>query len=446
MMSVKKFSAWVLAVAFLASTPMAYASAILPEARPSKVGLSQERLERISGIIQKDVDSGELAGAAAMIIRNGQIGYYEHFGFADREKQVPMSEETIFRIYSMSKPITSVALMMLFEEGKFFLDDPVSKYIPELGGMRVVVDSTDETGPSFNIPDEDPTGTAVPKKADASGIDTVPANRDMTIRDLLRHTAGLSYGFFGNTDVDKLYQKLGILMLDKDLKEMVGKVGTTPLLFQPGDRWHYSISVDVQGRLVEVLSGQSFDVFLQNRIFDPLDMIDTGFYAPKDKLSRLSQLYSPAKNGKGLEPAISFISRNFVNKPTLFSGGGGMVSTTADYARFCQMLLNGGELDGERILSRKTIELMTKDHSQDAEIGMRASGSTFGLGFAIVQDQGLSGSQVSEGSYSWGGAAGTTFWIDPKEDLIGIYMMQTLPPQAPFGEAFKNMVYQAIDD
>lgn len=437
--------AWGLALALCTIAPLVNASSILPEARPSKVGLSQERLERISAIIQKDVDNGHISGAAAMIIRNGQIGYYENFGFSDREKQIPTTNDTIYRIYSMSKPITSVALMMLFEEGKFFLDDPVSKYIPELGNLQVVVDTTDETGPSFNIPDEDPTGKALPKAADTE-VATVPSNRDMTVRDLMRHTAGLTYGFFGNTDVDKIYQKMGIMMVDKDLKQMVEKVGSAPLLFQPGERWHYSISVDVMGRLVEVLSDQSFDVFLENRIFAPLAMDDTGFYVPKEQLGRLAQLYSPAKSGKGIEPAISYLSRNFVSEPTLFSGGGGLVSTTPDYARFCQMLLNGGELDGQRIIGRKTIELMTKDHSQDASIGMRAKGSTFGLGFAVVLDQGLSASQVSEGSYSWGGAAGTAFWIDPKEDLIGIYMMQNLPPQLPFGEVFKNMVYQSIDD
>ncbi|MFP6582202.1 MAG: serine hydrolase domain-containing protein [Candidatus Hydrogenedentota bacterium] len=437
--------AWAIAIALCAITPLTSASSVLPEVSPSKVGLSQERLDRISAIIQKDIDDGHITGAAAMIIRKGQIGYYENFGFSDREKQIPTSNDTIYRIYSMSKPITSVALMMLFEEGKFFLDDPVSKYIPELGGLQVVVDTTDETGPSFNIPDEDPTGTAAPSKIETD-IATVPAKRDMTIRDLMRHTAGLTYGLFGNTDVDKMYQKMGILMLDKDLKQMVEKVSTAPLLFQPGERWHYSISVDVMGRLVEVLSGQSFDVFLQDRIFAPLAMHDTGFYVPKDQLDRLAQLYSPAQSGEGIEPALSFISRNFVNQPTFFSGGGGLVSTTPDYARFCQMLLNGGKLDGARIISRPTIELMTKDHCQDASIGMRAGGSTFGLGFAVVLDQGLSASQVSEGSYSWGGAAGTAFWIDPKEELIGIYMMQNLPPQLPFGEVFKNMVYQSIDD
>jgi CubicO group peptidase (beta-lactamase class C family) len=425
---------------------VATAASALPQASPSEVGLSPDRLERISEIIQHDVNVRDIAGATAMVIRNGKIGYYENFGHADREKKIPMANDTIFRIYSMSKPITTVALMSLFEEGRFFLDDPVSKYIPELGNLRVVVDSTDRTiGAVFNLPDEDALDSPAPKPS-LPELETVPTNRDMTIRDLMRHTAGLTYGFFGGTKVDKAYQKLGILLTDKNLADLVSKVGKTPLLFQPGERWHYSISVDVQGRLIEVLSDQTLDAFLQERIFAPLQMSDTGFYAPQDKLDRLSKMYTPSKEG-AIEPAPEFMSRNFVTKPALFSGGGGLVSTTGDYARFCQMLLNGGTLDGERIVSRTTIELMTKDHCQTVEIGMRAKGSSFGLGFQVALDQGLSGSPVSEGTYSWGGAAGTRFWIDPKENLIGIYMVQILPHTGlMYGEVFKNMVYQSIDD
>lgn len=436
---------WIAIAVLLIISPAAIANNSLPEATPAQIGLSDERLSRIGDVIKQDIAEGELAGAAAMVIRNGKIAYHENFGFADRESSEPITSDTIYRIYSMSKPVTSVALMMLYEEGKFQLDDPVSLYLPELGGLEVVVDDTDETGPSFNIPDDDPTNTAAPDTVE-SKVETVPARRDMTVRDLMRHTAGLTYGFFGNTDVDKMYQKMGILLFDKNLDDMTKKLGKMPLLYHPGDRWHYSVSVDVMGRLVEVLSGQTFDVFLDEQIFEPLNMVDTAFYAPKDKLDRLSQLYVPAQNGKGIEPAQSFISRNFVAKPNLFSGGGGLVSTTMDYARFAQMLANGGELDGVRILSRKTIELMTADHCQNASIAMRSGGRTFGLGFGIVENQGLSGSLVSEGSYSWGGAAGTLFWVDPEENLIGLYMMQTLGPQKPFGEKFQQMVYQAIDD
>lgn len=445
MNTLRRYSMTAAVLALIIAAPLTHADNKLPVAKPDQVGLSKERLARIADVIKQDIAEGELAGASAMIIRNGHIAYSENFGYADREKKKPIADDTIYRIYSMSKPITSVGLMMLYEEGRFSLDDPVSLYLPELGDLRVAVDTTDETGPSFNIPENDPTGKPAPANIDTN-IETVPSNRDMSIRDLMRHTAGLTYGFFGNTDVDQMYQKMGILLTDKSLDDFTKKLGKLPLLYQPGERWHYSVSVDVQGRLIEVLSGQTFDVFLKERIFDPLGMADTGFYAPADKLARLSQLYSPAKNGKGIEPALPFISRNFTAKPALFSGGGGLVSTTMDYARFAQMLANGGELDGVRIISRKTLELMTKDHCQDAQIDMRAGGSTFGLGFGIVEDQGLSGQLVSEGSYSWGGAAGTLFWVDPEENLVGLYMMQTLGPQKPFNRKYQQMVYQAIND
>jgi CubicO group peptidase (beta-lactamase class C family) len=436
-----------LVAASLTLANIATAASPLPEARPSSVGLSPDRLERISARIQGDVDSKAIAGASAMIIRNGKIAYSENFGHADREAKDPITDDTIYRIYSMSKPITSVALMSLYEEGLFFLDDPVSKYIPELGNLQVVSDPTDRGagGSVFNIPSEDEANKPSPTVI-KSDLETVPTRRDITIRDLLRHTAGLTYGFFGNTDVDKAYQKLGILITDNDLEDFVNKVGNTPLLFQPGSRWHYSISVDVQGRLIEVLSGMPFDEFLQQRIFEPLDMSDTDFYASEEKLSRLAKLYRPSVEG-GIEPSPAYTSRNFVAKPKLFSGGGGLVSTTGDYARFCQMLLNGGILDGERILSRTTVELMTQDHCQEADIRMRRGGSSFGLGFRVILDQGRTGDAESAGSFSWGGAAGTKFWIDPEENLIGIYMVQILPHSGlTFGTTFKNLVYQSIDD
>lgn len=435
--------ALVLSTAICAYT--ASAASTLPLASPEEVGLSQDRLDRISAIIQNDVDTHEISGASAMIIRKGKIAYYENFGYADREARTPMTEDSLFRIYSMSKPITSVALMMLFEEGKFFLDDPVKMYIPELGNLQVVTDNSDETaGSVFNLPEDDPEASPPPSPAKVT-VETEPSRRDMTVRDLMRHTAGLTYGFFGGTSVDKMYQANGVLLTDKNLADMVTKLGKTPLLFHPGEKWHYSVSVDVMGRLVEVLSGQTFDVFLAERIFEPLGMIDTGFYAPEEKLDRLTKLYSP-KEGRGIEPAMPLFSRNFVRKPALFSGGGGLISTTHDYARFSQMLLNGGHLDGERILSRKTIELMTKNHIQHIDNGQTSPGYGFGLGFAVALDRGQSGSPATEGEYNWGGAAGTRFWIDPEEELIGIYMVQILPHVGNFGYVFKNMVYQTIDD
>ncbi len=419
----------------------------LPSAKPKDVGLSQSRLDRITKAMNNDVESGELRGALAMVARNGKVAYLETAGMADTENDVPMSDDTIFRIYSMSKPITSVAVMMLFEEGRFFLKDPVSKYLPELENLSVIVEEEiEEDAPVFNIPDEAPNNRPATSPS-LAGLKTVPAKREMTVQDLLRHTAGLTYGFFGNSQVDKLYTQSGILTTDKNIAETVEKLSKLPLKHQPGEVWEYSVAVDVLGRFVEVVADQPFDEFLQERIFEPLGMDDTGFYVPDDKLHRFAQLYSPAREGKGVVPAAPFLSRRFVNNPTLHSGGGGLVSTAADYFRFCQMLLNGGELDGARILSRKTIELMTADHTRDIPIAMRARGYGFGLGFAVAEDIGRAGIPTSPGEYNWGGAAGTKFWIDPEEQFIGIYMVQILPHTGlNFGNKFKILAYQSIAD
>jgi len=292
----------------------------LPQTTPEEVGLSQERLDRIDKAIREDVENNELRGALAMVARKGKLAYITYHGMADTEKNIPMAEDTIFRIYSMSKPITSVAVMMLFEEGHFFLDDPVSKFIPELGGLRVIDEDAESSGGVvFNIPDE----IEEVNKARAVKVipaNTAPSNRDMTIRDLLRHTSGLTYGFFGNTKVDQMYQQNGVLITDMNLEDMVRKLSNFPLLFQPGDQWHYSLSVDVLGRLVEVVSGQPFDEFLQERIFAPLDMVDTGFYVPKEKMNRFANLYAPAKDGDGVVPANPMMSRNFIAKPREMPG------------------------------------------------------------------------------------------------------------------------------
>jgi CubicO group peptidase (beta-lactamase class C family) len=301
-------------------------------------------------------------------------------------------------------------------------------------------------GRVFNIPEDTARVTGV-QEVKTIPANTVPSYRDISVRDLLRHTAGFSYGFFGNTKVDQMYQLNGILVKDLDLADMVRKLGEIPLQYQPGERWHYSVSVDVQGRLVEVLSGQSFDEFLQEHIFDPLKMVDTGFWVPEDKMHRFAQLYAPAADRNGVVPSNPNLSRNYVSKPSLFSGGGGLVSTAGDYLRFCQMMLNGGELDGVRILSRKTVELMTTNHCQDTDIAMAARGYGFGLGFAVAENQGRSGQLASVGEYNWGGAAGTKFWIDPKEEFIGIYMVQILPHGGyNFGNEFKVLAYQSIAD
>lgn len=445
--SLRQQSAALVIVLALAASTLVHAGP-LPQTDPHKVGLSQERLDRITAAMKADYEAGRIAGAVALVARRGQVAYLESVGMADREKQTPMTDDTIFRIYSMSKPITSVAVMMLYEEGKFFLDDPVSKYLPELGNLRVAVQPEGDTGgPVFNLPEEDP--ASVPRKPTSlADITTEDARREMTIEDLLRHTAGLTYGFFGNSEVDQLYQQNGILTTEKTIAETVQKLGKLPLKYHPGERWEYSVSIDVLGRLVEVLSGQLFDVFLKERIFDPLGMSDTAFWVPDDKLGRFAQMYSPVPNKQGqIAPAPAFYSRNFVNNPTYFSGGGGLVSTAADYFRFCQMLLNGGELNDRRILSRTTIDLMTDNHTLDVESALREGGYEFGLGFAVAMEPGRIGVPVSRGEYNWGGAAGTKFWIDPAEDLIGIYMVQILPHTGlRFGDQFKILAYQAIID
>ncbi len=284
-----------------------------------------------------------------------------------------------------------------------------------------------------------------------------PAERPITIRDLLRHTSGLSYGVFGNTKVDQQYRKAGVLTNDKDLAHMVSKLGKIPLRFQPGTQWHYSVSVDVAGRLVEVVSGMPFDQFLRERVFNPLNMHDTGFKVPSAKANRFSVLYTPKGQPTGreaflkqgpptklIEPLVSEDLGDFGEETTFFSGGGGLVSTTHDYLQFCRMMLNGGKLNGHRILSRKSVELMTTGHLHGIK-GFEGS-ETFGLGFAILDDLGRGGKLGSEGTFDWGGAAGTKFWIDPEEDLIGIFMVQILPHRTRMGAEFRLLTYQAIDD
>lgn len=416
--------------------------------------MSQERLDRITSHMNKEVTNGTMVGGLGMIARNGKIVYTESYGLSDREANKPMTEDAIFRIYSMSKPITSVALMMLYEEGRFFLNDPVARYIPELANLEVAVSTAD--GETKMISDGTNSRTIGAGDKDKLGLTRKPV-RQPTIRDLMRHTAGLTYGFFGNTEVDQRYRKAGILG-NKDLKEFVTELGKLPLQYEPGTKWHYSVGVDVQGRLIEAISGMSFGEFLKERLFDPLEMKDTSFTIPKDKVDRLAQIYSPEGTGNG---ANVFLTQNKSNKlvvadksvdagyqdgATFEGGGGGLLSTAKDYLIFSQMMLNGGELNGVRILSPKTIELMTTNHLGDMPMGFGRNGVGFGLGFAVAMDQGQVGELGSVGEYNWGGAAGTRFWIDPQEQLIGIFMVQSLPHRTRLGSEFKNLVYQAIID
>jgi len=398
----------------------------LPTASPEEVGLSSERLERIAPFLQRHIDEDLIAGSVVMVARNGRVAYHEAFGGLDMDADTPMAKDSIFRIYSMTKPITSLAVMMLWEEGLFLLNDPVSKYIPELGGLRVGTDGVGADGqPEFS---------------------TMRSSRDMTVRDLLRHTSGLTYGIFGSSTVDKMYNEEELLD-SESLAEFVDQLSQLPLRYDPGTTWNYSVSTDVLGRFVEVVSGMPFDQFLEERIFRPLEMNDTAFWVPESKAHRLTTLYTP--NGPGdltlKEMETDGIARDYREPPAAPSGGGGLLSTATDYVRFCQMLLNGGELGGIRLLGTHTVEMMTRDHLGDIEMGLGSAGHGFGLGFMINTDLGLVGGTAHEGTYSWGGYAHTRFWVDPVDDLIGIFMIQILPSSAvDYGEKFKSLVYQSI--
>lgn len=395
---------------------------------PNGVGLSSERLNRISAVMNEHVAKGHIAGAIGLIARKGKVGYFETYGFQDKESGAAMRKDTIFRMYSMTKPITGVAVMILYEEGKFFLTDPVSKYLPELANMKVAVVETDpRTGRKTRY--------------------TVPVQREMTILDLLRHTSGIDYGGPEDLDGKRIYEKLGTNNLDQTVGDMVKKIGQAPLVHQPGTIWEYGLSMDVLARLVEVVSGQPYDKFLEQRIFKPLGMNDTGYWVPSDKQNRLAKLYAPAEGGT-VKPSINPAQISYLKPAVNFGGGSQTVSTAPDYLRFCQMLLNGGELDGVRILSRKTVELMTSDHLGDMPRGgLLARGYGFGFTMAVSHGAGKTGVAGSEGEYFWGGAAGTRFWIDPKEQMIGIFMIQILPhTNLTYGTQFRQLAYQAISD
>jgi len=400
----------------------------LPTANPEDVGFSSQRLSRIDDFVERHIDANHFAGAVTLVARNAEIVQLKAYGMQDIEAEVPMAKDSIFRIYSMTKPFTSVAVMMLFEQGHFLLNDPVSRFLPEFEGLEVGVEEVDET-----------TGERVLK--------TVPANREVSIRDLLRHTSGLTYGFWGDSLVDKMYLDQGVLTKDETIQDTVAKLGTIPLKHQPGTVWEYGLSTDVLGRLVEVVSGQRFDQFLEEHIFGPLGLKDTGFFVAAEDAGRLAAVYEPNEDNTAISPYNPSKTRDFLKEPTYFSGGGGLVSTAMDYLRFSQMLLNGGEVDGVRILGPETVELMTRDHLAGITDRRDLGPYGFGLGFGFTYDRGITGDIMSDGSYGWGGMAHTGFWIDPQEELIGIFMTQLLPDSPlPYRDLFKPVVYQAIVD
>ena len=398
-------------------------------ASPEEVGFSPERLRRVNAWMEGYIGGGKLAGAITMLSRGGETFHFQPYGVLNIDDGAPIQHDTIFRIYSMTKPITSVATMMLYEDGHFSLDDPVGKFMPALARMKVY-DGLGE-----------------------NGMRLVEQERPITIRHLLTHTAGLSYGFHQDSPVEDMYRAADITDPDSDLAEMADKLGKLPLISQPGAKWRYSNATDALGYLVEVVSGMPFDQFLRDRIIAPLGMKDTAFYLTEDKLDRLASVYAPAQNGGGIA-ALDNSLINRVQRPhTLFSGGGGLVSTADDYMRFCRMLLNGGALDGARLLAPKTVAMMRSDHLADDlkpfAVRKSTSGDTkgcgFGLGFRVITDIAQHGIIGSNGIYSWGGAASTVFWIDPAEDLIAILLTQFMPSSYyPLRREFQVATYQAM--
>jgi CubicO group peptidase (beta-lactamase class C family) len=396
-------------------------------ATPEEKGFSAKRLSRISTVMQRYVDEGKLAGLIAMVARCGRVLYLERCGMMDLEAAKPMQFDTIFRIYSMTKPITSVALMMLYEEGEFQLNDPVSKFIPEFAEVKVFAGAAEE---SFEVTD---------------------LEREITMWHLLTHTAGLSYDFWEDSPVDAMYLEADLHQADRTLEEMIHKLVTMPLVFQPGSAWRYSMATDVLGYVIEVISGMPFDEFLEQRILKPLGMDDTAFYVPEAKLDRLAAAYGPTENG-GIELLDAPATSQYCSPPRFLSGGHGLVSTASDYMRLAQMLLNGGELDGARLLGRKTVELMTMNHLPDELIPIQMPphtlhGCGFGLGFRVLVHAAQAGRLGSEGEFGWGGAASTSFFVDPKEELIGLLLTQLIPSRYyPIREEFKVLIYQALID
>ena len=426
---------WIALAAFVPA--LVFALAPLPTARPEDVGMSSAKLAQIDAVMKKEVADGSFRGGVVMVARKGKLVYHQAFGNQNASK--PMAEDSIFRIYSMTKPLTSVAAMMLVEEGKLQLTDPVSKYLPGWDKMQVSVASKDASG--------------------ATTYATVPADRQIIVHDLLRHTAGLAYGeITQNAPVKEALEKAGVYRKEFDYdsrgvtpSEQVERMATIPLVYQPGTNFHYSLAVDILGRVIEAASGKRLGDFIEERIFQPLRMADSGFWVPAAKMARLTETLEKDRFANRGFPLLDVSMQ-----PKNDSGGAGGVSTAGDYLRFSQMLLNGGSLDGARILSRTTVRLMASDHLgpavtttplQPGEVLMGVKGYTFGLGFMVRQGDGMAGVAGSAGEFMWAGYSGTFFWVDPKEQLVAVYMTPAASPNRPyFRRMIKNLVYQAIVD
>ena len=391
----------------------------LPTTRPEAAGLSEERLDRLTQVVQTEVDKREIPGVVALIARHGKVAYFRSFGMADREAGRAMSKDSLFRIASMSKPVTSVAVMILYEEGRLLLTDPVEQFIPEFKDPKVLV------------------------RSDAGEATLVPAKRPITIRNLLNHTSGITYGDGPHAPY---YQEAGMTVglspTEGTIGEMVKKLAALPLICQPGDEMHYGMSTDVLGYLVEVVSGMPFDEFCRKRIFEPLGMKDTCFVLPSQKLNRLARTYRFDPDGRmaPMDEDLSYLVRQ-----TYFSGGAGLVSSASDYVRFAQTILNKGQLEGTRILSPQTVELMTSNSIGDLYIPFRIIGDKFGYGFGIRTERGQYDELEPLGIFGWDGAFYTRFWIDPRNDLIAVFMSQVDNHWADrFAATFRVMVYQAV--
>jgi CubicO group peptidase (beta-lactamase class C family) len=390
----------------------------LPLAVPEDIGLSTARLARLGTVIAGEIERGRVPGAVALVARRGRVGYFESFGQRDAAAGAPMAKDAIFRIYSMTKPITSVAAMMLWEDGRFLLSDPIAKYLPDLAALDVAVERD-------------------------GVLERVPALRAVTIQDLLRHTSGLTYEFRGSGPVHRMYKSAKVDRRVQSNAEQVATLGRLPLLHQPGTRWEYGRSTDVIGRLVEVLSGQTLGEFFERHILAPLGMVDTAFHVPERHHSRLAEAF-----GRDPDSGVAVQLLEVRDPPGFESGGGGLVSTAADYARFLQMLLNGGTFEGHRLLGRKTIEFMTADHLGPitGAPDLLIPGHGFGLGFAVRLQAGIAHVPGSIGQYFWGGLAGTTFWVDPAEQLFALLLIQAPGLRDYYRTLFRDLVYSALDD
>jgi CubicO group peptidase (beta-lactamase class C family) len=390
----------------------------LPQAKPESLGLSLTRLQRMSDAFRRDIDKGTIPGVTVMVARRGQIGWFEALGKQDPAGTAPMARDSIFRIFSMTKPIVSVGIMMLLEEGHFLLNDPIAKYIPEFADQKVGVEKDGK-------------------------LELAAPLRPITIQDLLRHTSGITYDHTGNSLVQQLYQQSRLRSRKITNAEHAAMVASLPLICQPGAEWNYSRSTDILGRILEVVSGKSLSAFLTERILAPLQMAETAFHTGAENAGRLAEAFSTDPwNGEKVQLF------NMLEKPAMESGGGGLVSTTMDYARFCQMLLNGGALDGNRIIGRKTLELMASNHlapNVRVQGTLVPPGHGFGLGFAVRTHEGIAPFAGSVGQFFWSGMAGTFFWIDPKEELFVVFMSQGPGQREYFRTLLRSLVYAAVE-